>query len=214
MDKIFKPWTTLSPAPPKFQSCFLLPRVETGGQNKSNPTAWHVTHTLFNFDIWGRGCRPILSSRVWIICPSTVWRIIIVIPIRNTVSSSFAILKCFFNVKALLDISGEANQRLLPIGRQWSTMRPVKCWTFEGPWTAFLSWWSCDLLLLLRHCFLTKASRKSKRQLSRLTKFNDHDEGKWEGRRTTYAFIEHIDQHIHQETSKKRYHVQYQLIST
>ena len=63
MDKLFKPWTTLSPAPPKFQSCFLLPRVETGGQNKSNPTAWHVTHTFFNFDIWGRGCRPILSSR-------------------------------------------------------------------------------------------------------------------------------------------------------
>jgi len=63
MDKLFKPWTTLSPAPPKFQSCFLLPRVETGGQNKSNPTAWHITHTFFNFDIWGRGCRPILSSR-------------------------------------------------------------------------------------------------------------------------------------------------------
>ena len=63
MDKLFKPWTTLSPAPPKFQSCFLLPRVETGGQNKSNPTAWHKAHTFFNFDIWGRGCRPILSSR-------------------------------------------------------------------------------------------------------------------------------------------------------
>ena len=63
MDKLFKPWTTLSPAPPKFQSCFLLPRVETGGQNKSNPTAWHKPHTFFNFDIWGRGCRPILSSR-------------------------------------------------------------------------------------------------------------------------------------------------------
>ena len=63
MDKLFNPWTTLSPAPPKFQSCFLLPRVETGGQNKSNPTAWHKAHTFFNFDIWGRGCRPILSSR-------------------------------------------------------------------------------------------------------------------------------------------------------
>ena len=50
-------------APPKFQSCCLLPRVETGGQNKSNPTAWHITHTFFNFDIWGRGCLPILSSR-------------------------------------------------------------------------------------------------------------------------------------------------------
>ena len=54
---------TLDPAPPKFQSCFLPPRVETGGQNKSNPTAWHVTHTLFNFDIWGRGVSPIFSSR-------------------------------------------------------------------------------------------------------------------------------------------------------
>ena len=63
MDKLFKPWATLSPAPPKFQSCCLLPRVETGGQNKSNPTAWHITHTFFNFDIWGRGCLPILSSR-------------------------------------------------------------------------------------------------------------------------------------------------------
>ena len=30
------PWTTLSP---KFESCFLLPRVEMGGQEKSkNPT--------------------------------------------------------------------------------------------------------------------------------------------------------------------------------
>ena len=63
MDKLFKPWTTLSPAPPKFQSCCLLPRVETGGQNKSNPTAWHITHTFFNFDIWGKGCLPIFSSR-------------------------------------------------------------------------------------------------------------------------------------------------------
>ena len=53
---IFKPWTTLSPAPPpKFQRCFLLPRAETGGQKKSNPTAGHVTHSPFNFDMWGRG---------------------------------------------------------------------------------------------------------------------------------------------------------------
>ena len=55
MDKLLKPWTTLSPAPPKFQSCFLLPRVETGGQNKSNPTAWHVTHALFKFLTFGEG---------------------------------------------------------------------------------------------------------------------------------------------------------------
>lgn len=128
----------------------------------------------------------------------------IVIPIRNTASSSFAILMCCFNLKALLDISGEANQRLLPIGCQWSTTRPVKCWTFEGPWTAVLSWWSCDLLVLPGHFFLPKASRKSKRQLSRLTKFDDHDEGKWEGRRTAYAFIERIHQQIHQETTKNR----------
>jgi len=71
MDKLFKPWTTLSPAPPKFQSCFLLPRVETGGQNKSNPTAWHVTHTLFNYDIWGSGCQSNFFLEVWIFCPST-----------------------------------------------------------------------------------------------------------------------------------------------
>ena len=55
MDKLFKPWTALSPAPPKLQSCSLFWRVETGGQNKSNPTAWHVTHTLFNFDNLGKG---------------------------------------------------------------------------------------------------------------------------------------------------------------
>ena len=128
----------------------------------------------------------------------------IVIPIRNNASSSFAILKCVFNLKALLDISGEANQRLLPIGCQWSTTRPVKCWTFEGPWTA-LSWWSCDLVVLFGHFFLPKASRKSKRQLSRLTKFDDHDEGKWEGRRTAYAFIERIHQQIHEETTQNRY---------
>ena len=59
-------------APTKFQSCFFLPRVETGGQNKSNPTAWHVTHTLFNFDKWGRGCQSNLLLEVWIFCPSTV----------------------------------------------------------------------------------------------------------------------------------------------
>ena len=71
MDKSFKPWPTLSPAA-QFQSRFLLPRVEMGGQNKSNPTAWHVTHTLWNFDIWGRGCQSNLFLEVWICCPSTV----------------------------------------------------------------------------------------------------------------------------------------------
>ena len=51
------------PRPPEFQSCFLLPRVERGGQKKSPPTAWHVTHTLFNFDTWGQGCQSNHSSR-------------------------------------------------------------------------------------------------------------------------------------------------------
>ena len=60
------------PRPQKFQSCSLLPRVETGGQNKSNPTAWHVMHTLFNFDSWGRGCQSNIFLEVWIFCPSTV----------------------------------------------------------------------------------------------------------------------------------------------
>ena len=51
-DRRYSRWTNYStldnfiPRPPKFQSCFLLPTVETGGQKKSNPTAWHVTHTL------------------------------------------------------------------------------------------------------------------------------------------------------------------------
>ena len=56
----------------KFQSCCFLPRVETGGQKKSNPTAGHVTHTLFNFDIWGRRCQSNLFLKVWIFCPSMV----------------------------------------------------------------------------------------------------------------------------------------------
>ena len=58
------------PRPPRFQSCFLLPRVETGGQKKSNRTAWHVTHTSFNFGIWGQGCQSNLFLKVWIFCPS------------------------------------------------------------------------------------------------------------------------------------------------
>ena len=49
--------------PRNFKVVFFFQGLRTGGQNKSNPTAWHVTHTFFNFDIWGRGCRPILSSR-------------------------------------------------------------------------------------------------------------------------------------------------------
>ena len=72
MDKIFKPWTRLPPTPPKFWSCFLLPRVETGGQKKSNPPTWYVTHALFNIDIWGRRCHANHFLRVWIFCPSTV----------------------------------------------------------------------------------------------------------------------------------------------
>jgi len=46
ISQTYSRWTNYSnpgqlypPRPPKFQSCFLLPRVETGGQNKSNPTA-------------------------------------------------------------------------------------------------------------------------------------------------------------------------------
>ena len=53
------PGQLYSPRPPKFQSCFLLPRVETGGQKKSSPTAWHVTHTL----VADGGVSPIFSSR-------------------------------------------------------------------------------------------------------------------------------------------------------
>ena len=41
MDKFFNPWTTLSPAPPKFQSCFLLPRVELRRVDKTNQTPQH-----------------------------------------------------------------------------------------------------------------------------------------------------------------------------
>ena len=93
----------------------------------------------------------------------------------------------FFNVKALLDISGEANQRLLPIGCQWSTTRPVKCWTFEGPWTA-LSWWSCDLLVLFGHFFSYPRHLENQ---------NDNLRG--------WLLIERIHQQIHEETTQNRY---------
>ena len=70
----FVPWTILSATAPKFQR--FLPRVETGGQKKSNPP-WtcHITHTLFSIHIWGRGCHANLFLRVWIYChilPSTL----------------------------------------------------------------------------------------------------------------------------------------------
>ena len=63
----YSTWTTLSPAPPKFQSCFLLPR-----QNKSNPTAWHVTRTRCLTLTFGEGASSNPFLEVWIICPSTV----------------------------------------------------------------------------------------------------------------------------------------------
>ena len=59
------------PRPPNFKVVVFFQGVETGGQNKSNPTAWHITHTFFNFDIWGRGVFQSLLG-VWIFCPSTV----------------------------------------------------------------------------------------------------------------------------------------------
>ena len=50
------------PAPPKKnQSRFLLPRVETGGQKKSTPTAWHVTHTFFIY-LWHLGTGVSVQS--------------------------------------------------------------------------------------------------------------------------------------------------------
>ena len=61
--KYSNPGQLYPPRPPNFKVVFFFQGVETGGQNKSNPTAWHKAHTFFNFDIWGRGCRPILSSR-------------------------------------------------------------------------------------------------------------------------------------------------------
>ena len=45
-----------------------LPR----SQKKSNLPTWHVTRTLFNIAIWGRGCHANLFLRVRILCPSTV----------------------------------------------------------------------------------------------------------------------------------------------
>ena len=63
-----------TPTPTKFQCCVLLPRVETGGQKKSNPPVWHLTLTLFNIDIGGRGCHAHLFLRVWIFCPPMVCR--------------------------------------------------------------------------------------------------------------------------------------------
>ena len=46
---------------PEFESSFVLPRVDTGGQTKPNP------HSLFNIDMWGGGCHATLFPRGWII---------------------------------------------------------------------------------------------------------------------------------------------------
>ena len=113
MDKLFKPWTTLSPVPPKFQSCYLFPSVETDGQNKSNPAAWHVTHTLFNFDIWGTGCQSNLFLEVWICCPSTVCTLKLFRIHINLGCLSSLLSKAFFRNPSLFDVKMTSDQMLL-----------------------------------------------------------------------------------------------------
>ena len=79
---IFKPWTTLLQlSPPKFQSCVLLPRVETGGTQRNHPpAAWHVLCTgCLTLKLGDGRCHDnyIVVQGLNIFCPSygsTRWR--------------------------------------------------------------------------------------------------------------------------------------------
>ena len=171
MDKLFKPWTTLSPAPPKFQSCCLLPRVETGGQNKSNPTAWHITHTFFNFDIWGRGCLPIFSSRFEYFVHlrsrkvGCLWDASILCRKNGIVTYIEYTSNSFLNFCFLLHhhMSSKGSMTLgdlfdmdMDLGshktsQQWTSCR--KCCVFPAPF-----WLACDMVVFL-HGFLLLMQR-------------------------------------------------------
>ena len=60
---IFKTWTTFTPRHHKFQRCFLLPRVETGGQKNQTPQHdMSRTHCL-TLKFGDGGVSPICSSR-------------------------------------------------------------------------------------------------------------------------------------------------------
>ena len=50
------------PTPPKFQSCFLLPRIETGGQKKSNPQHDMSRTRCLTLTFGDGGVMPIFSS--------------------------------------------------------------------------------------------------------------------------------------------------------
>ena len=115
MDKSFKPWTTLSRAPPKFQSCFLLPRVETGGQKKSNRTAGL---SIYGFTIIYQDIPHISTYHI--------------MPLHTTTSIRTARIKKHL----LLMCQSPASPKCL----KWTNSCRTFCWIRNRAWNCIRGW--------------------------------------------------------------------------
>ena len=115
MDKIFKPWTTLTPQPPNFEVAFFSPRGLDGWTKETNP--WNVTHTLFNIDIWdgtgtGVSCQSFLQG-------------LNILSIYGTWVALHVWTRC---------IHGDSRHQAIRQGAMWAQMAPPRKLSNKATW--------------------------------------------------------------------------------